>query len=70
MAYMIATGCCISCGRVFMFNPHRVPSTSAITGRREPVCEPCMAAINRKRAEMGLEPFAILPGAYEPEEHP
>jgi hypothetical protein len=64
--YVIATGACICCRRLFSFNPVRVPSTSAITGKREPVCEACMHRINGQRAAMNLEPFEILDGAYEP----
>lgn len=70
MAYMLAVGRCICCDAPFSFNPDLVPSTSAITGSKEPVCRSCMAAINAKRAAAGLEPFAILPGAYDPEETP
>ena len=68
--YVQAFGRCITCGQPFAFNPHRVPSTSAITGSREPVCRYCMDRINAKRTADGLEPFAILPDAYEalPEE--
>jgi hypothetical protein len=63
--YVTAMSGCISCGRVFTYNPHRVPSTSAITGSREPVCRSCMDWINVKRGELGLKPFVILPDAYE-----
>jgi hypothetical protein len=70
MAFMTAFGPCICCHRPFSYNPERVPSTSAITGQREPVCADCMAAINARRARMGLAPFGILPNAYEAEEVP
>lgn len=70
MAFMSAIGPCICCGRLFSFNPERVPSTSAITGKREPVCRDCMDAINAKRKTMGLDPFPILPDAYSGEEVP
>lgn len=70
MAWMSVIGPCIACGRVFSFHPERVPSSSAITGQREPVCRPCMDRINGKRREMGLEPFEILDGAYDAEEVP
>jgi hypothetical protein len=62
---MIVTGPCITCGKVFAYHPHKVPSTTALTGNREPVCEGCMRLINNKRTAKGLEPFPILPGAYE-----
>jgi hypothetical protein len=67
MAYMSVIGACYACKRPFSFNADRVPSIP-IDGVREPICEDCMAMINAKRKEKGLEPFAILPGAYEPEE--
>ena len=70
MGYMIAMGPCICCGALFSFNPELVPSTSAITGKREPVCRACMDLMNEKRAAAGLAPFPILPGAYDETEHP
>lgn len=66
MGYMFAIAPCITCGVPFAFNPDLVPSTSVITGHREPICETCMKLVNAKRAEKGLMPFPILPGAYEP----
>jgi hypothetical protein len=64
--YAFCMGPCISCGRVFTYNPHKVPSSSAVTGRREPICRGCIDAINAKRREMKLAPFEIQPDAYEP----
>lgn len=64
--YVQVIGPCIVCGQVFAYNPHRVPSTSLLTGKREPVCENCMVRINAKRHTMGLAPHEILEGAYEP----
>lgn len=64
--YCFAMGECIGCGRVFGFNPHNVPSTTAITGEREPICADCFERINAARRAKGLEPFVALPGAYEP----
>lgn len=64
MGYAFIIGACIACGRIFTFHPHHVPSSSAVTGKREPVCRNCMNRINAKRREMGLEPFPILPDAY------
>lgn len=68
--YVFVTSACLSCGRLFSYNPHLVPSSSAITGKREPICPNCMGAINAKRRQMGLEPFPIMEGAYDamPEE--
>jgi hypothetical protein len=64
--FVTAMSPCITCGKVFSYNPHKVPSSSAITGKREPVCQGCMNLINAKRQGMGLDPFPILPGAYDP----
>jgi hypothetical protein len=64
--YVLAWSACIGCRRVFGYNPHHVPSSSAVTGSREPLCRSCMERINAKRATMGLEAFAIHPEAYEP----
>jgi hypothetical protein len=66
--FMFCVGACISCGSVFSFNPDRVPSSSALTGVREPICQDCMARINQVRAGNGLPAFEILPDAYEPVE--
>lgn len=30
-----------------------------------PICEHCIERVNGGRAERGLEPIAVLPGAYE-----
>jgi len=68
MSIMSAMGPCISCGQIFTFNPYRVPSSTALTGKREPVCQTCFHRINEKRRTMGLEPFEALPGAYDGEE--
>lgn len=68
MGYMYAYSACLCCGNLFSYNPHRVPSSRAVTGEREPVCQSCMDMINTKRAAAGLAPFTILPGAYDPVE--
>jgi hypothetical protein len=64
--YCFALGPCIGCGKIFCFNPIKVPSSSAITGKREPVCAACMNRINTYRVEHDLPPFVIQPDAYEP----
>ena len=56
---------CIGCGRVFFYNPLKVPSCSAVTGKREPICADCVERINPMRKKNGLEPIVPLPGAYE-----
>ena len=64
---MIAFGDCVICRNPFTYNPLKVPSTTAITGQREPICRPCMALINDRRAEQGLPPFEIAVDAYDAE---
>jgi hypothetical protein len=65
MGYAFCTGPCIGCGILFTFNPVKVPSSSAITGQREPICRPCFDRINARRKQMGLAPFPLHPDAYE-----
>ena len=67
MGYYLAMGPCIGCGRTFSFNPDKVPSTSAVTGTREPICQGCVDRINPMRVKNGLQPIVPLPGAYEPQ---
>lgn len=57
---------CIVCKKEFKCNPHIVPSTRAFGGERKPVCKPCFEEVNHIRQEVGLEPFPIKRGAYEP----
>jgi hypothetical protein len=68
MGYFYAMGPCISCGGIFSFNANLVPSSSALTGHREPICSDCIERINSIRIEKGLAPIVPLPGAYEAEE--
>lgn len=69
MAFMLCHGPCINCGRIFSYNPNRVPSIR-IDGHREAVCEPCMTRANDTRIQNGLEPHHIDSDAYAPEECP
>lgn len=64
MGYLIALGPCVGCGRMFSFNPERVPSVR-INGEREPLCRDCVEIGNRFRVSQGKEPVPILPGAYD-----
>ncbi len=64
--WVVAHAPCYCCRRPFGFNPHRVPSFVSPAGRREPVCPDCMDQINARRAQMGLPPHRVLPGAYDP----
>lgn len=72
--YMLAYGHCYTCGRLFSFNPNKVPSVPAnltTTGEREPVCRACIEKANPERVKNGLPPIEIHPDAYEPEDcHP
>jgi hypothetical protein len=65
MGYAFAMGPCLLCRRPFTFNPLTVPSFR-VNGDREPICQSCIEAVNRKRVEAGVEPFTIAPDAYEP----
>lgn len=62
--YTFVLGACWACGRPFTFSPSRVPSLP-VNGSREPICQLCMDRANDRRRAMGLEPYPILPGAYE-----
>jgi hypothetical protein len=65
MGYALCHGSCIGCGRIFSFNPMRVPSVT-INGSREPICEACVERVNPLRKANGLEPIVPFPDAYEP----
>jgi hypothetical protein len=62
----MATGACIVCKGLFSFNPVRVPSTVAITGKREPICAGCIQLVNAGRREKGLPEWPVSADAYEP----
>ncbi len=77
MEWMMAIGGCVSCGRVFAFNPNRVPSLRvrrddqgvpypAPDGVTEPVCEPCVHRLNALRQQNGLDPWPVWADAYAP----
>ena len=65
MGYAVCFSNCIGCGRMFGFNPLRVPSLP-VNGVREPVCRDCIETANVKRSELGLDLHVIRPDAYEP----
>lgn len=65
MGFAICHGACANCGKLFSFNPHRVPSIR-VNDVREPVCCVCIKEANAKRKELGLEPIVTLFDAYEP----
>jgi len=64
MGVAIVISPCICCGRLFNYNPHRVPSM-VIRGEREPVCQDCIDRANPIREANGLPPIVPLPGAYD-----
>lgn len=64
MGYVQAISACCGCGRIFCYNPHRVPSC-IVNGTREPICEACVRHYNPIRRAKGLDEIKILPGAYE-----
>jgi hypothetical protein len=66
MGYVFAIGSCWTCGKMFTFNPVRVPSVKDGNGVRQPICRDCMEHANKIRQEKGLEAFLILSDAYEP----
>jgi hypothetical protein len=65
MGYDLAHSACIGCGRIFSYNPHRVPSCSAVTSKREPICRDCVERVNPLRIANGLEPIVPAPDAYD-----
>jgi hypothetical protein len=66
MGYYFVTSPCFGCGRIFSYNPIRVPSYRAPDGDRKPICRVCVDRVNPRRIENGLDPIRVLPGAYEP----
>jgi hypothetical protein len=65
MGYYFVTSPCLGCGRVFSYNPIRVPSYRH-NGVKQPICIVCVERVNPRRIENGLAPIQVLPGAYEP----
>jgi hypothetical protein len=63
--YAIAMSPCIGCGRLFGYNPLRVPSLTW-KGTREPICQDCVTRINPRRIANGLPPIVPADDAYEP----
>ena len=64
MGYITAISPCVGCGRIFTYNPTKVPSIT-INGQREPICQTCVDRVNPRRVANGLEPIVPLSGAYE-----
>jgi hypothetical protein len=64
MGYAFATSACIGCGRIFSYNPMRVPSIT-VNGSREPICQTCVDRVNPMRKTNGLDPIVPFPDAYD-----
>lgn len=65
MGYYFATSACFGCGKLFSYNPHRVPSIRH-NGERRPICRTCVEIVNPRRIANGLPPIEPFPDAYEP----
>jgi hypothetical protein len=63
--FVLAHSECIGCGRIFAYNPNRVPSLR-VNGQREPVCLDCVHQVNPMRVKNGLQPIIPHRDAYEP----
>lgn len=63
MGFVLCFGTCISCRRLFYFNPVKVPSFR-VNGIKEPICELCMNRVNDYREKHGMEHFKIPYDAY------
>lgn len=69
MTFVSCIGHCVSCNRLFSFNPERVPSLRLYPdGEREPVCLDCFNLINQARVAQGKSANVLTPGAYTAEE--
>lgn len=69
--FVAVLGRCFVCGRVFSYNPHRVPSYDPSHDDptrpqgREPICGWCITAVNARRAAAGLDPWPVFEDAYD-----
>ena len=63
--WAMAWGECVGCGRLFGFNPLRVPSLHW-HGERRPVCTSCGVRVYPRRKANGLPPIVPADDAYEP----
>jgi hypothetical protein len=64
MGYAMMWSPCVRCGRIFGFNPHKVPSIR-VNGQREPVCEGCYHVLAAIQKDRGMEVLPLSPDAYE-----
>lgn len=63
MGFYTIFGACYSCGKMFSFHPHKVPSLS-VKGERQPICKDCIDRVNPIRKEKGLPPITYSEDAY------
>lgn len=61
MGFAFATSACLGCGRLFTYNPVRVPSLFG-----EPICQLCITRVNEERPKRGLPLWPVAADAYEP----
>jgi hypothetical protein len=72
--WAVVSSPCFGCGRLFGYNPHRVPSIRvdpatrqySPSGVREPICAACVERVNPQRAANGLDPIIVHADSYEP----
>jgi hypothetical protein len=71
--WVVVMSPCVTCRRVFGYNPHRVPSIPigpdgwpTPGGDRKPICRDCVERVNPIRVANGLDEIVIYPDSYEP----
>jgi hypothetical protein len=65
MGYVFVVGNCHTCGGLFCYNPHYVPSIRDDKNQRQPICYNCIQAANKMKEERGLPPIIPHKDAYE-----
>jgi hypothetical protein len=61
MGVVQGLGDCYCCGKLFSFNPVKVPSY-----QRQPICHDCIEKVNQERGKKGLSLWPVAPDAYDP----
>jgi hypothetical protein len=65
--YVMAHSYCFGCGRLFSYNPRRVPSVRPQPDMPpEPICQACVDEVNPIRMAKGLPPIIPYTDAYDP----
>lgn len=62
----LAVSACWACGKLFTYDPDRVPSI-VVEDVRRPLCLPCVDWANALREGTGEALIYPLPGAYGPD---